>query len=110
MYFIESLKIDDPVGAIAVHGFGFFAEPTLVQLVGIGSPWLLYGGGWGQFLVQLKGIVGAGLYVFIASFVIFWLLKVTIGIRLSAKEEETGLDLAEHNVEAYPEHPKAHAK
>lgn len=110
--FIEKFKIDDPVGAVAVHGFGgiwgtlalgFFAEPTLVKLIGIGKPGLFYGGGWEQFIVQLKGIVGAGLYVFIAAFVIFYILKVTIGIRLSAKEEETGLDLSEHNIDAYPE-------
>lgn len=111
--FIERVcKIDDPVGAVAVHGFGgiwgtlalgFLAEPSLVKLVGVGKAGLFYGGGWDQLIVQIEGVLGAAAYVGIASFIIFYVLKITIGIRLSANEEQTGLDLSEHNVEAYPE-------
>ena len=110
--FVDRRKIDDPVGAIAVHGLGgiwgtlalgFFAAPKLVAKVAIGKAGLFYGGGLEQFFVQLKGVAGTFIYVFIACYAIFWILKKTIGIRLSAEEEERGLDLSEHNVEAYPE-------
>lgn len=110
--FIDRRKIDDPVWAVAVHwlwwiwwtlALGLFASPDLVKLVGVWKPWLLYWGGFEQMIVQVEGLIWAFIYVFVTSFVVFWILKKTIGIRLSKAEEEAWLDQSEHLIDAYPE-------
>ena len=86
----DRIRVDDPVGAISVHGVcGIWG--TLA--VGI------FGGG--NLGVQALGTLSYAAAAFIAGFVIFYLLKVTIGIRVSPQEEITGLDLVEHGTEAY---------
>ncbi|HEB76488.1 MAG TPA: ammonium transporter [Nitrospirae bacterium] len=100
----QVLKIDDPVGAISVHGvcgaWGTFAaglfnaEGVTMKILG----------------VQLIGIVAAFLWVFPTAFILFKLIKATIGLRVSAEEELEGLDVEEHGIEAYPDfqiHPSA---
>jgi len=87
----DRAKIDDPVGAISVHGV-CGAWGTLA--VGI------YGGG--NFLIQLLGVVTAFAWAFPVSFGFFYLIKVTIGLRASAEEELAGLDISEHGMHAYP--------
>ncbi len=112
--FIENrLKIDDPVGAIAVHALngafgtlavGLFASPAAGALTGMGdTAGLFYGGGLGQLGTQALGVVAVGAWAFGTMFLVFWLLKVTIGIRVSAKEELEGLDISEHGTISYPE-------
>ena len=96
--FIDSkLKIDDPVGAISVHGVcgvwgtlavGLFYEGDMFNVSKIG--------------VQLLGIAACFVWTFGASFVMFTLIKKTIGLRVSEEEEVDGLDLHEHGGEAYP--------
>ena len=92
--FIDSkLKIDDPVGAISVHLVcGIWG--TLA--VGIFSTNLEH-----TLLKQLAGISAIGATAFASAFLIFWVLKMTLGIRVSADEETKGLDLSEHGMEAY---------
>lgn len=105
---LDTLKIDDPVGAIPVHLFngvfgticvGFFAVDKITgAATGNG---LFYGGGMTLLMAQLKGVAAVGAYTLIVS-TIFWLLiKYTIGLRVSAQEEIEGLDLGEHGQEAY---------
>lgn len=92
--FIDSkLKIDDPVGAIAVHGvvgiFGLLA-------VCLSNP-------DATLIAQLTGIVSIFSWVFITSYITWWLIKVTMGIRVSEEDEYGGVDFSECGMEAYPE-------
>ena len=94
------LKIDDPVGAVSVHGVcgawgtlsaGFFNMET----------GLFYGGGIHQLFVQAVGVVTAFTWAFGLGLLLFWILSKTIGLRVSAEEEMKGLDIGEHGMEAY---------
>lgn len=107
---LDWLKIDDPVGAVSVHGFcgawgtiavGLFANPNY----GGGPAGLFYGGGWTQFGIQALGTGMAFGWAFPASLVVFYLMKWIpfIGLRVPASEEIEGLDIIEHGIEAYPE-------
>lgn len=108
--FIDSiLKIDDPVGAVSVHGvcgaFGTLAcglfNAEAVLGIGDANSGLLYGGGFSQFIVQLTGVVSAFAWAFGLGFLMFMLIKMTIGLRASKEEELKGLDITEHGMEAY---------
>ncbi|MAS93472.1 MAG: ammonium transporter [Verrucomicrobiales bacterium] len=96
--FFDKLKIDDPVGAISVHGvcgiWGILAA-AIFEVVPEG--------GEKQFGIvgQLVGVLAVGAAAFIFSFILFLILKVTIGIRVSEEEEAEGLDIAEHGAPAY---------
>jgi len=93
---LDKLKLDDPVGAIAVHlGCGIWG--TLA--VGIfGSM-----AGGSQFLTQLTGVGIIGAFCLISAFLILFTIKKTIGLRVSKREEVEGLDNAEHGMSAYPD-------
>ena len=99
------LKIDDPVGASSVHLvcgiFGTLAVGIWGNAEADGVLGLLHGGGFTQFGVQLIGVLAVGAWAAITSFVLFLLIKLTVGLRVSAKEELVGLDLSEHKSEAY---------
>jgi Amt family ammonium transporter len=100
VFFFDSIKVDDPVGAISVHlvcgiwgtlAVGLFSTET----------GLFFGGGFGQLGSQILGIVAIGAFTVIAS-IIFWsILKATVGIRVSEEDELMGLDISEHGMEAY---------
>lgn len=111
----EKLGVDDPIYAFSVHGIagiwgtlstGFFATPELAEKVGVGQAGLFYGGGLHQLGVQALGIFGAFIFVFILSYIILGLIKVTIGLRVTEEEEIIGLDLSEHGSYGYPEQMK----
>jgi ammonium transporter, Amt family len=105
---LDSLKIDDPVGAIPVHLFngafgtlcvGIFAVDRITgAATGNG---LLYGGGMTLLVAQLKGIAAVGVYTMAVSLMFWMVIKYTIGLRVSKQEEIEGLDLGEHGQEAY---------
>jgi Amt family ammonium transporter len=105
---LDGLKIDDPVGAVPVHLFngvfgtlcvGLFAVDKITgAATGNG---LFYGGGMTLLIAQLKGIVAVGAYTLVASFAFWYLIKATIGLRVSPEEEEEGLDIGEHSQVAY---------
>ena len=90
---LDKLKIDDVVGAIPVHLLAGIWGTLVVPVTN----------GDASFGVQIIGIVAMGAFAFIASFIVWMILKVTIGVRVSPEEEMTGLDVAEIGVEAYPE-------
>jgi ammonium transporter, Amt family len=102
-------KIDDPVGAISVHGvcgaFGTLACGLLNAEAIIGSKefstGFFYGGGYNQFISQLIGVVAGFGWAFVTGFILFKVLKATIGLRVSAEQEYRGLDIEEHGMEAY---------
>lgn len=111
------LKVDDPVGAIAVHGYcgtwgllsvGIFAVGMGEGILGgavytAGAPGLLYGG-VNQFIIQVVGALASIVWAFVAGFIVFKIIDVVIGLRASQKEEVEGLDITEHGIRAYPEY------
>ena len=88
----DRFKIDDVVGALSAH---LVAGIWGTLAVGI------FGGG--SFIAQLVGVVAIGAFVFVASFIAWYILKAAIGIRAEEEAEFTGLDIAEVGMEAYPE-------
>jgi Amt family ammonium transporter len=105
-------KIDDPVGALSAHGLagiwgtlacGLFTSPRLAEKNAVGEAGLVYTGSFEQLFGQLMGVVSAFAFVFAMSFATFWLIKKTYGLRVSAEEEEAGLDISEHGMYGYPE-------
>jgi ammonium transporter, Amt family len=98
--FIDSLKIDDPVGAIAVHGVNGFFGTVAVGLFAE-TKGLFNGGGSGFLAVQTLGVVVLAAYSFVISYLVFTLIKRTVGIRIKRREELAGIDAVEFGVESY---------
>jgi Amt family ammonium transporter len=112
------LKVDDPVGAIAVHGYCGSWGLLSVGLfsIGIGNgiladaayaaevPGLLYGGGVGLLAIQATGVILSIVWGLGVSYVIFKIIDLVIGLRVPEEIEIMGLDIAEHDIRAYPEH------
>ncbi len=98
--FVDRRRIDDPVGAIAVHGgnglFGTLAVGLFASEKG-----LFFGGGSAQFMTQLIGVVVISLFSFVTTYGIMMMMKKTIGIRVSREEELSGLDAGTFGVESY---------
>lgn len=111
------LKVDDPVGAIAVHGYagswgllavGIFSigmgngilSDAVYAAEGVG---LIYGG-YGQFIIQFIGMILSIVWGFGISYIVFKIIDLVIGIRVSEEDEIEGLDRAEHGIRAYPEY------
>ncbi|WP_461209737.1 ammonium transporter [Desulfocurvus sp. DL9XJH121] len=101
----QVLKIDDPVGAISVHGVcgaygtimvGLFAAPGFGSITG-----LFYGGGAGQLVTQLIGVAAVFVWAFGAGWIAFSVVKAIMGVRVTEEEELKGLDITEHGMEAY---------
>jgi Amt family ammonium transporter len=111
--FLERLKVDDPVGAVAVHGFnglwglvaiGLFADGTYGNYT-TEMPFvtgIFYGGGAEQLIAQLIGAVAVLVWAFGAGYVMFKVMDLVMGIRVSPEEELAGLDIDEHGSPAYP--------
>jgi Amt family ammonium transporter len=108
--FIDNvLKVDDPVGAVSVHGvcgaFGTLAcglfNAEAVLGIGDANGGLFYGGGFSQLGVQLAGVGAAFAWAFGLGLVMFTIIKVTVGLRATKDEEIKGLDIGEHGMEAY---------
>ncbi|WBU88568.1 ammonium transporter [Cellulophaga omnivescoria] len=98
----RKLKIDDPVGAISVHGVCGFIGTVLVGVFALDGG-LLSGGGASLLLVQTYGSLAYILWAAGTTFIILFILKKTIGLRVSKQEELEGLDVHEHDIEVYPE-------
>ena len=94
VFFDKTLKLDDPVGATSVHLVCGIWGTLAVGIFGSMA-------GLSQFLEQLIGVAAIGVFTFVFSFILITILKATIGIRVDAEEEQRGLDLAEHEMEAY---------
>jgi Amt family ammonium transporter len=99
--FFDRVKLDDPVGALSVHLVnGVFGTLAVGLFATDGG--LFMGGGAALIVTQLKGILAVGAFTAVSSAVVWYLLKATIGIRVSPEEEREGLDTGEHGMEAYP--------
>lgn len=93
---IDKLKLDDPVGAVAVHLICGIWGTLAVGIFGAKA-------GGDQFLYQLAGVGAAATFCSLSAFIIIFALKKTMGIRVSKEEEMEGLDLHEHGMDAYPD-------
>ena len=90
---LDKLKIDDPVGAISVHGVvGFYALMAVP-----------FSNGDATFGAQLYGAFVIFAWVFLASMAVWYVLKLTMGIRVSDEDEYNGVDKSDCGIEAYPE-------
>jgi Amt family ammonium transporter len=105
-------KLDDPVGALSAHGLagiwgtlacGLFTHPDLAKYNTVGDGGLVYTGNFEQLGRQALGVVVIFFFVFIISWLTFWAIKKTIGMRVSPQEEDDGLDISEHGMYGYPE-------
>ena len=105
--FFDKIRIDDPVGAISVHGvcgaFGTLAVGLFssIEVDGVIKKGLFYGGGTDQLVSQIIGVASIAAFVFTASFILFGILKATVGLRVSEQEEIEGLDVHEHGFAGY---------
>jgi ammonium transporter, Amt family len=111
--------LDDPVGALSAHGLagvwgtlacGLFTSPRFAEFNAVGDAGLWYqlttdapGGTFSQLGAQALGVAVAFACVFIASYAVFARIKATIGLRVTAEEEDAGLDISEHGMYGYPE-------
>ena len=109
VFFFDKLKIDDPVGAISVHGvcgawgvlsIGFFAkyDDAFLQRENAG---LFYGDSGGQLLTQIVMLLIIAVWVSVTTGALFFAIKSTIGLRVTAEEEIEGLDVLEHGLAGY---------
>jgi ammonium transporter, Amt family len=105
-------RLDDPVGALSSHGLagiwgtlscGLFTSARLAKANGVGDPGLFYSGSFHQLGVQALGVAAAFASVFTVSFLVFFVIKATYGLRVQAEEERYGLDIVEHGMWGYPE-------
>lgn len=99
---IDKMGIDDPVGAIAVHGINGAWGTLAVGLFAIEGG-LINGGGASQLITQLIGLLAIISMSFVLTYALMSILKVTIGIRISQEDENAGLDAAEFGIESYTE-------
>ena len=88
--FLDKIKVDDPVGAISVHG-----TCGIWGTIAVG----IFGGA--SLSSQIIGVLGVYIFAFVFSYIVFLLIKLTMGVRVSAEEESSGLDISEHGQEAY---------
>src|SRR5437867_10991359 len=109
---VERVGIDDPIGAVAVHGMsgvwgtlacGLFAVPALADKLATGHGGLVYTGSFHQLGVQALGLVAVGGFTFAASFGCLFVLHKIWGIRTEPEVETAGLDVSEHGMWGYPE-------
>jgi len=94
------LKIDDPVGAVSVHGLNGALGTIMVGFLSTDNG-LFYGGGASQLGSQLIGVGAVAAWAMGLGFLVFYILKKTIGVRVSKRIEEEGLDIYEHGESAY---------
>jgi Amt family ammonium transporter len=106
VWLLDKIRVDDPVGAVPVHGMngiwgtlsiGLFGQKAL----GLANNGLFYGGGLTQLGIQALGVFVVTAFVIVAMGVIFKLIDMTIGLRVSREEELKGLDIGEHGMESY---------
>jgi len=101
----KKLKIDDAIGASSVHGVVGVWGTIVIGLWGIdseGGIGIFNGGGYEQLLSQLIGALAYSVWAAAFAFLFFWIIKKTIGLRVTKEEEIEGLDIAEHGIRAYP--------
>jgi len=109
---IDKIRIDDPIGALPVHGIagiwgtlacGLFATEERATSLAVGEGGLFYTGSGHQLWVQFYGIAATIGFTLTASLIVFAAIKYTVGLRVSEEHELQGLDISEHGMYGYPE-------
>ena len=109
---VEKIGIDDPIGAVAVHGMsgvwgtlatGLFAVPALADKLATGTGGLVYTGSFHQLGIQALGLATVGIFGFATSFGALYAMHKLWGIRVAETVEQGGLDVHEHGMWGYPE-------
>ena len=98
--FFDKMKVDDPVGAIAVHGVNGLFGTLAVGIFAVDGG-LFFGGGLDLLTTQFIGVLTIALFSFIITFILMNVLKSTIGIRITSEEEEEGIDSVSFGVKSY---------
>ncbi len=98
--FDQYFKVDDPVGAVSVHGVCGALGTLLVGVFAVDGG-LINGGGWSLLGIQAIGVISIGLWAFIMGLILFSILKATGNLRVSKRIEEEGLDVYEHGESVY---------
>jgi Amt family ammonium transporter len=97
VFFFDKIKVDDPVGAVSVHGVNGAWGTLAAGLFNIG-------GTSGKIIgVQILGIVVCFVWTFCTAFILFKIIDKTVGLRVTPDEEREGLDYSEHYGNAYPD-------
>lgn len=104
--FLDKIGVDDPVGAVPVHMMNGIWGTLAVGLwgqeaLGLARDGLFIGGGAEQLGVQALGVTAVALFAMATMGIVFFLIKATVGLRVSKAEELRGLDIGEHGMEAY---------
>jgi Amt family ammonium transporter len=105
--FFDRIRIDDPVGAVSVHGvcgaFGTIAVGLFssIESEGVVKKGLFYGGGADQLVSQIIGVAAVAAFVLVTTTILFATIKATVGLRVDEQEEREGLDIHEHGVPGY---------
>ena len=105
--FFDKIKIDDPVGALSVHLVNGIWGTLSLGLLGSKEIASKVAGvdiadAGAQTWIQIKGILAVGVFTFVVSLIVWFIIKAVLGIRVTAEEETEGLDIGEHGNEAYP--------
>ena len=101
MFVERVLKVDDPVGAISVHGFtGLWGLLAVAIFANDGG---FVGGSSSLIVPQIVSIVAVVIWSLVTGLALFYLLKFAMGVRVSEAEELAGLDISEHGIQTYPE-------
>jgi ammonium transporter, Amt family len=107
--FFDKIKVDDPVGAVSVHGvcgaFGTLSAALFHENLFLGRPYDLFG----QLKVQAIGVGTAFVWTFATAYVLFRVIKATMGLRVTPEEELEGLDVQEHGANSYPDFAPSHS-
>ena len=98
--FFDKMKVDDPVGAVAVHGINGLFGTLAVGFFAIEGG-LFFGGGVDLLTTQLIGVTIIALFSFSITFILMKVLKSTVGIRITTQEEEAGIDSVSFGVKSY---------
>ncbi len=106
VYWLDRIRVDDPVGAVPVHGLNGIWGTLAVGLFGqeaLGAPasGLFYGGGFGQLGIQALGAFTVAAFVIASMWIGFKTIDALVGLRVSKDEELRGLDIGEHGMESY---------
>jgi Amt family ammonium transporter len=106
VFFLDKIHIDDPVGAVPVHGMcGIWGTLSLgifgQQALGLPNQGLIFGGGLTQLGIQALGSLSTVAFVLLAMGLVFKVIDLTIGLRVSTEEEYRGLDIGEHGMQSY---------
>ena len=98
--FFDKIKVDDPVGAVAVHGVNGLFGTLAVGFFAIEGG-LFFGGGAELLITQLIGVLTIALFSFSITFILMKVLKSSVGVRITYEEEEAGIDSVSFGVKSY---------